>query len=137
MEIIKVKEALSKLIEMNLPIKVKLDIALISNAIDKQVKAYNIVRDSLFREYSIKPGQGKEEGSVTFECTLKGEDEAGTDKLHGDNLRVFSQKFNELLDTETGDMVFEKIRLPCEIDGKPLQIKFEDLKVLAEFVEIE
>ncbi len=131
LEAIQAQGALGELSKRDdIPIRASLDIALISNMVDTQVKAYGIVLQTLYKKYSIKP-ERNEEGGTRFVCTLKGETEGETQKLWAENLEAFSEKFNDLLEARTGDLVFQKIKLPGNINIKP-----EILKALVEFVEV-
>ena len=137
LEALQAQRALSKLIEVDLPVKVSLDIALISNMVDVQARAFGLVRDKLLKTYSIKTQPGEIVGSIKFESTVKGETEEETSKLQTENLEAFVEKFNDLMEAKTEDLQFKKIQLPKEVGGKPLQIKPEILKALVEFVEVE
>ena len=130
-EALQAQVALGKLMEMDLPIKTSLDIALISNTVDSRVKAFGVVRDRLFKTYSIKAEPGDTPGTVKFTCTYTGADEAQTQKQRSINLETFSEKINELLEANTEDMSFKKIQLP-----KDISIKGSVLKALTEFVEV-
>lgn len=125
------QQALSKLMDMDLPIKVSLDIALVSNLVDAQVNAFTKVRDNLFRKYAIKTSPGEAEGTVRFESQVKGETEEETGKLRQENLEAFMEKLTELMEAKTEDLVFKKIELPADITIKP-----EILKPLTQFVEV-
>ena len=130
MEVIQAQGALGKLGELDLPIKVSLDIALISNMVDVQVKAYQTVLQGIYKKYSIKT-EPLETGGVQFNSTADGETEEATVKLRQGNLEAFSGKLNDLLEANTQDMSFKKIQLPSNITIKP-----EILKSLTEFVEV-
>jgi len=171
MEVLHAQGALSRLIELDLPVKVSLDIALISNTVDVQAKAFGLVRDRLFKTYSIKTEAGDLEGSVSFLCIEEIEvldkeakerhgvswldlrkldngrklqnqmvadipEVARVVKKQQENLEAFGDKFNSLLEAKTEDLIFKKIQLPLEINGKPLEVKPSILKALTEFVEV-
>ena len=149
----------------DMPIRASLDIALISNMVDVQVKAYGVVLQSLYKKYSLKTEPAKN-GGVRLSCIeeLKALDKETKAKYdltwkelakkedaetvqsqlieenaevarivakHNENLQAFSEKLNELLEANTGDMQFSKIKLPSDIKVKP-----EILKPLVEFLEI-
>ena len=132
MEALQAQKALSGLMELDLPVKVSLDIALISNMVDEQVKAFSRVRDKLFNTYSIKTEPCNPDGSIKFVSTIEGETEEATGKLRAENLEAFGEKFSDLLEAKTGDLVFSKIQLPEGIIIKP-----SVLKALTGFVEIK
>ena len=121
-------QAQAKLAELgareDIPIRASLDIALISNMVDTQCKAYQVVLQNLFKKYSVK-AEPREAGGVQFTCTLEGEAEKQ------ENVEAFAEKLNELLEAKTEDLSFKKIKLPDDITIKP-----EILKSLVEFVEI-
>ena len=108
----------------DIPIRASLDIALISNLIDTQVKAYGVVLQNLYKKYSVR-AEPNESGGVQFTCTLEGEAE------RQENMEAFGEKLNELLEAKTEDLSFKQIKLPENITIKP-----EILKALTEFVEI-
>jgi len=137
MAVLQAQGALSKLMELDLPIKASIDVALISNTVDKQVQVFSRVRDKIFKDYSIKTEPGETEGSIKFACTTEGEGEEATAKLRTDNLEAFSEKFNSLLEAKTEDMVFKKIQLPQEVNGKPFTVKPDILKSIMDFIEVE
>jgi len=138
MEVLNASGALAKLMEMDLPIKVSLDVAIISNLVDVQTKAYGQVLQNLYKKYSVK-AEPQENGGVQFTCTIgadKPDDGLAineeTAKLRQENMEAFAEKLNDLLEANTADMNFKKIKLPDNITIKP-----EILKSLTEFVEIE
>ena len=131
LEAIQAQTALTELSKRDdIPIRASLDIALISNMVDVQVKAYGVVLQNLYKKYSIKP-EPNESGGIKFTCTAKGETEEATQKLVTENLEAFSEKLNTLLEANTEDLKFSKIKLPSDLKIKP-----ESLKALVEFVEI-
>ena len=136
-ETIGAQEALSKLMGVGLPIMVSLDIAIISKMVDERVKTFSLVRTPLYKKYSIKTEPGDVEGTIRFMSTVKGDTEEETKKLQQENLEAFGDKFNELLQAKAEEFVFNKIKLPKEIDGKPLIIKPEILKAITGFIEVE
>jgi len=124
MEAIEAQGALAELSKRDdIPIRASLDIALISNLIDTQVKAYGVVLQNLYKKYSIKPEPI--EGGTRFVCSLE------SDAEKRENVEGFLEKLDELLGAKTEDLVFKKIKLPENINIKP-----EILKGLTEFVEI-
>ena len=125
LEAIQTQTALGELSKRDdIPIRASLDIALISNLIDTQVKAYGVVLQNLYKKYSVR-AEPNESGGVQFTCTLEGEAEKK------ENMEAFGEKLNDLLEAKTEDLVFKKIKLPDGITIKP-----GILKSLVEFVEI-
>jgi len=137
-KLMEAQQALAKLMELDLPIMASLNIALVSNTVDQEVKAFAMVRDKIFKDCSIKAEPGEVQGTVNFRCTAgtepaKGEEpDEETAKLRKEKLETFAEKFNELMEARTDDMKFAKIKLPSDLKIKP-----EILKSLTEIVEIE
>ena len=129
-EVLNASGALARLMEMDLPIRASLDIAIISNIVDVQTKAYGVVLQNLYKKYSVK-AEPQEKGGVQFTCIAEGENEGATAKLRQENMEAFAEKLNELLEAKTEDLSFKKIKLPENITIKP-----KIMKALTEFVEI-
>lgn len=127
-EAVQVHSSFNRLMEIKLPVKVSLDIALLLKQLEGLVNAFVLVRDKLFKTYSIETKQN-EDGSINFTSTEKGKEQ--------ENVKNFASEFNELLEAKTEDTNFIKIKLPKEIDGKPLQIEPSILVALTKFVEVE
>jgi len=113
--------AIATLLTMNLPIKTSLEVALLSTELDKQVAAFQRVRDSLIKNYQIKVVAGGREGTVTFETSNVNKEKS---------LMEFTDKVNELFDTETQD-INVKLHLPGNIDIRP-----DVLKPILPFIEL-
>ena len=106
--------ALTSLLTKNLPVKTSLEIALLSNEVDKQVSAFTKVRDALIKNYQIKLSAGEKDGEVNFSTEVsEGKEEA---------LREFTDKINELMNAETGN-IGATIKLPDDLDVKPETLK--------------
>lgn len=131
LEALQAQTALGKLGELDLPIKTSLDVAIITNLIEQQTKTYGVVLQNLYKKHSIKTEPNKETGGVNFTCMAKADTDEATGKLRSENLETFADKFNELLEAKTDDMVFKKIKLPDDLKIKP-----EVLKALVDFVEV-
>jgi len=136
LEAIEAQNALAELSKReDIPIRASLDIALISNMIDTQVKAYGVVLQNLYKKYSIK-AEPTETGT-RFTCFAGTEPKEGeevdeeTAKLRQENLQGFFEQLDDLLGQKTEDLVFKKIKLPDTIS-----IKSEILKPLTQFVEV-
>jgi len=111
--------ALNTLYDMEWPVKVSFALARLSRKLQEPYKDIEKVKDGLVRKY------GKENADSKIE--LKPEDP---------NWEKFANEFNELM-AQTTEIVFEKIQLPEEVDGKPVTIKPNLLVPLEKFIEIE
>jgi len=136
MEAIQAQGALAELSKReDIPIRASLDIALISNLIGIQVKAYGVVLRNLYKKYSIKPEPI--EGGTRFICFAgtepkEGEEmDAETQQVRQENLQSFFEQFDDLLGQKTEDLVLKKIKLPDTISIKP-----EILKPLIQFIGV-
>lgn len=127
-EVVQVHNSFSRLMEIKLPVKVSLDIAILLKQLEGLVTTFVLVRDKLFKTYSIE-NEKNEDGSITFKSTEEGKEK--------ENLENFSSEFNELLEAKTEDTNFKTIKLPAEIGGKPLEIEPSILVELTRFVEVE
>ncbi len=127
-EVVEAHASFTRLMEVKLPVKVSLDIALLLKQLEGLVSAFALVRDRLFKTYSIETEQ-KEDGSISFKSANK---EDGRKDIED-----FASEFEELLGAKTEETNFVKIKLPKEIDGKPLQIEPSILVALTKFVEVE
>ena len=123
-EALQAQQALTKLQEVKLPIKASIDIALLMNTIEAQIKAFGMVRDKLYKTYSIKDEPGEVEGTIRFTSTEEGKEE--------ENLQSFMEEFSELLETKTEDFSASKIKLPDSLEIEP-----SILKPLTKLVEVE
>ena len=136
MEAIEAQAALAELSKReDIPIRASLDIALISNMVDTQVKAYGVVLQNLYKKYSIRPEPT--DGGTRFVCFAGKEPKEGevmdaeTQKVRGENIQGFLEQLDDLLNQKTEDLAFKKIKLPDTINIKP-----GILKSLTDFVEI-
>lgn len=118
-------QSLAQLSEKELPVKVSYWLARLTNKMDGTFKAIEKVREGLVKKHGTpnleNPGQ----------VSIKPEDE---------NWEKFITDYNELMMQET-EVDFEPVKLPIklpqEVDGKPLSLKFNVLVALEKFIEIE
>lgn len=120
-EIFVAKEPLQKLLEMSLPVKSSLQVARLANKLNEQLKIIDDVRNGLIRKYG--KADLKEKGQLRVDPETE-------------DFGKFVIDFNELMEQEV-EVVLEKVKLPTEIDGKPLQIEPSVLMGLEKFVEVE
>ena len=128
-EVLQANQALNRLMEIKLPVKISLDIALVTKLLQGQVQAFSVVRDKLYKTYTIVTEPGETNGQVVFKCKEEGKEK--------ENLEAFQNEFNELLEAETEELKFRAIQLPTEVNGESLQIEPSIMVALTKFVEIE
>lgn len=108
---------LQKLVDREFPVKVSYGLAKMANKLNEQFKVIDQVRQGLIKKYGVQEGQ---QISV---------------KADGPNFPKFIAELEELMNQEV-EVVFEKVKLPEEVDGKPLQIEPKILMALEKFVEV-
>jgi len=118
-EIFTAVNALNDLYEKEWPVRVSLALAKLSRKLQEPFKAIEQVREGLLKKH----GTVDEKGGTS----IKPEDE---------NWSKFAEDFNELM-SQTTELVFDKVKLPEEVDGKPVVIKPSLLVPLEKFIEIE
>ena len=137
MEAIQAQGALAELGKRDdIPFKASLDIAIISNMMDIQIKTYGEALQKLYAKCSVK-ATPQEAGGVQFTCFAGKEPEKDcpmdeeTAKVRQENLSAFGEKLNELLGETGKDIEFQRIKLPEDIN-----VKSETLKPITEFIEV-
>ena len=123
-------EAQLVLLELdNLVLQVKSAVALarLSNMIDGELKTYDKVRRNLLKDYSIVVSHREETNlfDVSAPSLTMSNDEKEA------HLRDFTEKFQELLETELPEWNGDKIMLP-----EDLTFTSKRLKSVADFVEV-
>lgn len=119
-EILNAKEPLTRLMEQKFPVKVSFGLARLSNKLQDPLKAIEDVRNGLIRTYGEKDPENSQNISVLPESK---------------NFQKFIEEMNELLAQEV-EVVFDKVKLPEEVDGKPLEIEPNILMALEKFMEV-
>jgi len=119
-EILNTKEPLQTLMGQKLPVKVSYNLAKLANKLNEELKTIEGVRDGLIRRY----GEPKKDNPQQIVVSPEGE-----------NFEKFVAEMNELLDQKT-EVVISKVKLPEEVDGKPLEIKPAILMALEKFIEV-
>ena len=117
-EIFAAQEPLRKLLEMKFPVKTSFALVQLATKLGERFTEFETVRNGLVTTY------GKQNNG---QVTVSPEDE-GWEK--------FTEEFNELL-AQGVELVFDKVILPVEIDGKPLEIEPMTLIALTKFVGVE
>lgn len=119
-EIFNAREPLQKLIEKELPVKVAYGLAKMVNRLNEQFKIIEDVRQGLIRKY----GEADKEDPQKMEV-----------KASSENYPKFVVEMTELMNQEV-EVVIEKVKLPEEVDGKPLQLEPSILMALEQFIEV-
>lgn len=114
------REPLGKLAQMELPVKTSLQVARLANKFGEQFKVIDGVKNGLIRKYG-KADKEKQQFNVD-----------PRDK----DFPKFVADVNELM-AQTTELVFDKVKLPSMVDGKPFQIAPSILIALEKFVEVE
>ncbi len=117
--------ALTQLTSKEIPVKTSLGIAYLSAEIDRQVKAFAKVRDTLVKNYKIQVRAGGEADQITYTSTEVTPEEKEI------AMKEFTDKINELIELEGEDDIKTRICLPENISVKP-----ESLKPLLPFIEV-
>jgi len=119
-EIFASREPLEKLTGKELPVKVSLDLARVANKLNAEWQTIDRVRIGLITKYGKADKENPQQIRVDPE---------------GENYPKFVEEINELMGQET-EVVIEKVKLPQEVDGKPLQIEPNILMALEKFIEV-
>jgi hypothetical protein len=115
------QQSLGHLLELNLPVNCSIEIAKISVALDKQVETFRKVRDSYIANYQIRL-EDLDTDKVKFTSALKGKNDEETEQIRNKALMEFSDKINELINSE-GDDIPGEIHLPDNVSVKPEYLK--------------
>jgi len=109
-----------EIFEMELPVRTSMSVAKLMTKLNDTFIAIDKVRNGLVTRYGSPDVQTNQVG-------IKPEDESWP---------KFIEELNELMAQKT-EIVFEKVKLPQEINGKPLMLKPSMLMQLDKFVELE
>jgi len=126
-EILNSRESIVMLSGMKLPVMVSLQIAKFSHKASEPFVVFETVRNGLINRY----GQQQESGEV---AVIFPNDPLG--RPASPDWEKFVSELNELMSQEV-ELDVEKIKLPQEIDGKPLQIEPSILIALEKFIDVE
>ena len=119
--------SLSMLSGMRLPVLVSLQVAKLTIKLKEPLAVIENVRNGQINQYGQQQGSG--EVSV-----IVPNDPLGRPVSPG--WEKFASEFNELI-TQEVEIDVGKIKLPQEVDGKPLQIEPSILIALEKFIEVE
>lgn len=126
-EIFNGRDSLRLLSQMRLPVLVSLQVARLVSKLNEPVRILEGVRNSLVNQY----GQRQESGEVTVVIP--------NDLLNrpvSPGWENFLKELGELMAQEI-EVDAEKVKLPQEVDGKPLQIEPSILIALERLIEVE
>jgi hypothetical protein len=127
-EAITAQQALVELNKVELPVRVSMDIAILTNIMEKQVRVFSDVRNKLFKQYDIKVEPGEIPGSARFTCTMKDETK------RQETLEKFLDAFNELTSATGEKFSYEPIKVPQKFNDKDVAIRGEVLLPLIKFI---
>ena len=118
-QILEANLALPYLLKLNLPIKSSLEIARLSVEVDKRVKVFSKVRDTLISNYQIKVSAGDTADTIKFSS-----DDNEKDVIE------FNNKINELVESEVEE-ISVRVHIPDDITIPP-----EIIKPILPFLEL-
>lgn len=127
-EIFSASGALAKLVQCDFPVKDSIALRQLINKLNEPFKLIEDVRQGLIRKH------GKE--------VLKGSGQLEVIGFNDPKGRPMSKSYPEfvgeftVLMAQEVEVDFEKVKLPAEIDGKPLQLSVNDLIALEKFIEV-
>ena len=126
-EISNSRESLGILSRVKLPILVSLQVAKVASKLNEPMEVIENVRNGLVNQYGQQ--QGSKETVVIMPNDL-------LNRPISPDWEKFVGEFNELMSQEV-EIDIEKIKLPQEVDGKPLQIEPSILIALEKFIDVE
>jgi len=121
-EIFNAVQALNELYDKEWPVRTSLALAKLTGKLNGPFMAIDKVRNGLVQKY------GEPDKTNSNSISVKSDSE---------NYPKFAEEYNELMMQQADEVVFEVVKLPQEIDGKPLMIKANLLIPLEKFVEVE
>ena len=127
-EVFNAKEPLGTLLQMELPVQVSHDLAVMAAKLTDQVKVIEDVRQGLIKKYGIIG----EDGRLKTKRDAKGNEMLD---LPPDSEAKLNAEINELMGIEV-ELVIQKVTLPTEVDEKPFKIKPVILMALEKFVGV-
>ena len=121
-EIFNAVQALNELYDKEWPVRTSLALAKLTGKLNGPFMAIDKVRNGLVQKY------GEPDKTNSNSISVKSDSE---------NYPKFAEEYNELMMQQADEVVFEVVKLPQEIDGKPLIIKANLLIPLEKFIEVE
>jgi len=126
-DIYQARKPLAELLEEKWPIKISFQLAKLVNKLNVPLQTLDTARLILVNRY------GTDDGRDGKRVIFPGED---TTLEVSPDYKKFIDEMNELLAQEA-DVIFEKVKLPSDVDGKPVQLKASTLISLEKFIEVE
>ena len=128
-EIFSASASFAKLMEKDFPVKNSIALRQLINKLSEPLKVIEDVRQGLVRKH------GKEglKGSGRLEIITPNDPQG---RPVSKSFPKFLEELNELMLQEV-EVEFEIVKLPLEVDGKPLQLSVNDLVVLEKFIKVE
>lgn len=120
------RDSLQIMVGMRLPIKVSLQVVKLVSQFNEVLEVVDQVRNRLVNDY----GEPNKDGILEV---VPPDDTRGRPK--SPNFEKFDAEFKELM-AQTVEIGMKKIRLPSEVDGKPLQIEPSILMALGKFIDV-
>jgi len=112
------RAAFQKILNKPFPVAISFKLAKMAQKLDVEFEAIEKVKNGLVTKYGVP----NEKGQMTVT-----EDSPNFEKFVGE--------FNELMAMEV-ELVIEKVKLPEQVDGKPLELEPSLLMALGKFVEV-
>lgn len=120
-EIFTAREPLQKLMGERFPVKVSYGLAKLAGKLQVPLTVIDDVRTSLIRTYGETDPENEQQLKVN---------------PNGENWKKFISELNELFAQEV-EVDFDAVKLPQEVDGKPLQLEPNTLVALEKFIFVE
>ena len=117
-EIFSSREPLEALLQMKFPVAISFKLAKTASKVNDALKTIEGVRNGLINRYGAPNDLGQ---------MWVAPDSA--------NFEAFVKEFNDLMAIEV-EVVIDKVKLPEEVDGKPLEVAPALLMALSQFVEV-
>jgi len=121
-EIFNAVQALNELYDKEWPVRTSLALAKLTSKLNEPFMAIDKVRNGLVKKY------GESDETNPNSISVKTDSESYT---------KFAEEYNDLMMQEADEIVFDVVKLPQEVDGKPLIIKANLLIPLEKFIDVE
>ena len=120
--------AIGKLVDMDFHVSDSIKLRKLKNQLLEPYKVITEVRDALIKKY------GQEEPKGSGQITVIGPNDPNGRPMSPDFMKFVEE--NATLMLPVCDAKFEKIKLPSQIDGKPISLSSNDLDRIDKFIEI-
>lgn len=119
-EIFMAREPLQKLMGEKFPVKVSYNLARLTSKLNEQLRVIEEVRNGLIQTHGEASKDNPQQIAISPDSK---------------NFPKFAQELAELFNQEV-EVVFDKVKLPEEVDGKPLQLEPSVFMALEKFIEV-